>query len=389
MAEDFYIHALLMAALGQIALTVSLLMLRRGRLNVYWPVMVLFVASGISCTLPTFILFWPKLELYGLAIVLPLFVIQPVCLWLYVCALCSPTSWRFYRFRHGVHFIPLVVALAVSTFLTALPQTDLQALFIDYNQEPASGLAEGLIVAAFLLMVFWAIQSAIYITLSVLRLKQYQQQIKQVFASTQGRELAWLIAFVFIVGGAWLLSISFLLPSFAVRAIELPAEYFAAVYLLLIWFVSLWSLRSKPGFEGHYLKDDVAEVAIAKQPAQKYRKSALDENHQLRIKDKVLHAMKEEKLYLQENITLLSLAEHLAVSPNYLSQTLNQTLGESFFDFINRWRVEHAKAGLLNSRASVLDVAMEAGFNARSSFYKAFKKETGQTPTEYRKLNTK
>ncbi|MAD73529.1 MAG: hypothetical protein CML20_01770 [Rheinheimera sp.] len=66
------------------------------------------------------------------------------------------------------------------------------------------------------------------------------------------------------------------------------------------------------------------------------------------------------------------------------SQTANQTLQQSFYDYINEARIAAAKHLLLQTNDSVLTIAMAVGFNARSSFYKAFKIYTGLTPAQYR-----
>ena len=71
---------------------------------------------------------------------------------------------------------------------------------------------------------------------------------------------------------------------------------------------------------------------------------------------------------------------------NYISQTLNETLSINFFDFVNQWRIEAAKPKIIANQDTVLNIALEVGFNARPSFYKAFKQETGITPSEFRKM---
>ena len=70
---------------------------------------------------------------------------------------------------------------------------------------------------------------------------------------------------------------------------------------------------------------------------------------------------------------------------NHLSQTLNETLNENFFDHVNGWRVRDADfEQLTTTDQSILTIAYAVGFNSRSQFYKAFKRETGMTPTELR-----
>jgi AraC-like DNA-binding protein len=97
--------------------------------------------------------------------------------------------------------------------------------------------------------------------------------------------------------------------------------------------------------------------------------------------------MQSELLYLDETLTLYKLADHLAVPAHYLSQTLNQHLHTSFFEYVNQTRVEAAKQKLKQSDDSVLSIALSVGFNARSSFYTAFKANTGQSPAQFRAAN--
>jgi len=104
-----------------------------------------------------------------------------------------------------------------------------------------------------------------------------------------------------------------------------------------------------------------------------------------RIAAKVNALMKQDKLYLDANLSLQKLANYLAISPNYISQTLNETLSINFFDFVNQWRIEDAKPKIIANQDTILDIALAVGFNARSSFYKAFKQNTGKTPSEFRK----
>ncbi|MES9930149.1 MAG: helix-turn-helix domain-containing protein, partial [Candidatus Thiodiazotropha sp. 6PDIVS] len=74
-------------------------------------------------------------------------------------------------------------------------------------------------------------------------------------------------------------------------------------------------------------------------------------------------------------------------SPNYLSQVINEQSGYNFFDFINRYRVDEAKRCLTtpSGQSNVLSIALDSGFNSKSAFYTAFKRHTGQTPSQYRK----
>jgi AraC-like DNA-binding protein len=76
------------------------------------------------------------------------------------------------------------------------------------------------------------------------------------------------------------------------------------------------------------------------------------------------------------------------ISSRHLSQLLNERLGMSFFDYVNRLRVDEVKRLLSEPKLadrSILDLAFEAGFSSKSSFNSIFKRFTGQSPTAYRR----
>ncbi|MDQ0064869.1 helix-turn-helix domain-containing protein [Chryseobacterium lathyri] len=103
------------------------------------------------------------------------------------------------------------------------------------------------------------------------------------------------------------------------------------------------------------------------------------------LKD-LLKFVETEKPYLDDKLTLQKLAEQINLPEKQLSLLINQHTGKHFFDFINQFRIHDAKV-LLRERPqlTVLEVLYEVGFNSKSSFYTAFKKETNFTPTDCRK----
>ncbi|MEM1176521.1 MAG: helix-turn-helix domain-containing protein [Pseudomonadota bacterium] len=120
----------------------------------------------------------------------------------------------------------------------------------------------------------------------------------------------------------------------------------------------------------------------------KYAKSGLCEQQLESYKRQLQRAMIDEQLYLKSDMTLPRLAETIGCSVNHLSQVINAGFGVSFFDYLNRFRVEHAKALLSEGRPqdnAVLNVAFTVGFNSNSAFYAAFRKYVGRTPAQYRR----
>lgn len=119
----------------------------------------------------------------------------------------------------------------------------------------------------------------------------------------------------------------------------------------------------------------------------KYAKSGLAEEQIRSYKHALRRLMRDEQIYLRPGLTLPQLAKTVGCSVNHLSQVINSGFGVSFFDFINRHRVEHAKMLLekLDDHGAVLKVAFSVGFNSNSAFYSAFKKHVGTTPAEFRR----
>ena len=90
--------------------------------------------------------------------------------------------------------------------------------------------------------------------------------------------------------------------------------------------------------------------------------------------------------HLCERITLQAVAELVHLSPNYFSHLFKASSGISLWDYITARRVERA-VGLIcsNSTLTVLQIALDCGFNSTVHFNKAFKKHTGLTPNQLRK----
>ncbi|GAB3121730.1 helix-turn-helix domain-containing protein [Novispirillum itersonii] len=99
--------------------------------------------------------------------------------------------------------------------------------------------------------------------------------------------------------------------------------------------------------------------------------------------------MTRDTPYLDPLLTLPRLALKTGTTANTLSAVLNQHLGVNFFDFVNGYRVDDAARLLLACPdRTVLDIAMEVGFNSKSTFNAAFKKHTGTTPSAWRKTGS-
>jgi AraC-like DNA-binding protein len=133
-------------------------------------------------------------------------------------------------------------------------------------------------------------------------------------------------------------------------------------------------------------------TAMASSNAQhkKYAKSGLSVTQMHAYKERLELIMRTEQLFLRPDLTLPRLAVRMECTVNHLSQVINSGFGMSFFDYLNQYRVQHARQLLSNRDArndAILNIAFAVGFNSNSAFYAAFKKCVGQTPAQYRQAH--
>jgi len=103
-----------------------------------------------------------------------------------------------------------------------------------------------------------------------------------------------------------------------------------------------------------------------------------------------MRLMEDERIYRHDNVTIGTLATKLGIPEYKLRRLINQRLGYRNFNvFLNEHRIAEAKAALADpsqAEVPVITIAMDAGFQSLGPFNRAFKSETGLTPTEFRRL---
>lgn len=152
-------------------------------------------------------------------------------------------------------------------------------------------------------------------------------------------------------------------------ALLLPVLLYALFFASCFWPEMLGSLRHE----------------IQKR---KYEKSRLRSLNVAETVAALMHLMKVERAYSDEDLTLASLARELEISPPQLSEILNDHIQKSFTHFINEYRVTEAQ-NLIEKEPerTLLSIAHAVGFNSKSSFNRAFKHFTGETPQEFKTSN--
>lgn len=267
----------------------------------------------------------------------------------------------------------LLAALCLTPFLALTDLIHDRALS---GQDPRAQAATVGVMAA--LLIFSA-SGAVYL-LTVLRmLRTHLAGLKALFSNIEDRTLSWLRWILLMLAAAWLIDLADTLYGVLLgRALlnDLTADLIEAAWVYPLTFMALrqrWTL-SRP--EGK------TETAVA--DTRRYARSALGPDGMERIASNLEKAMRDGRLYRNAGLTLVDLQAAIRTPSNHISQTLNVFLGQTFFDFVNGWRIRDACGLLETTDLSVLEISDEVGFQSRSTFNAAFRKLQGIAPSAYR-----
>lgn len=379
-------------ALGVLGFTLQLLLPRLPQQPYLRPLLLALVTLMVILSGPVIFQLAPWLTfLYIAALPVAFFALLP-SLYQYAQALTASSEWHWQR-SHITEYWSQFLAIPLALLIYTLPGAEQQALFFS---ESAQLQGQSLLTAItfFSATLLWLALSIFYLIRITIQLRRYRQQLREVFAADKGKRLHWLNGLIIVLLLSWCYAVLVFVADERLASPWFSDTGVLLLSIILVWLLCYGGIQQRPGFAELFLTvptEDLPE-SVGEEPkpgdTAKYQRSALGEEQAKRIAGKVQRAVYEERLYLDPALTLYKLAAHIGVSAQYLSQTLNQTLQQSFYDYINDARIAAAKQQLQHTDDSVLNIAMAVGFNARSSFYKAFKASTGLTPAQFRAQNS-
>jgi AraC-like DNA-binding protein len=181
-----------------------------------------------------------------------------------------------------------------------------------------------------------------------------------------------------------------IIMSHSVFEVPLMRNIAYVFYLTLAFYLAYFALQQKAIFNEKRETDLALRIIINEDEQHDLnRKQILTEEQLLRLKPKLVELMESQKPYLNSELGLTDLAMMMQIGIHELSYLINVGFENNFYGFVNKYRVEESKI-LLNSskhqHLSIIGIAFEAGFNSKTVFNTTFKKMTGLTPTEFKKL---
>lgn len=273
---------------------------------------------------------------------------------------------------HLLHLLPyaihLVYLINVMFFLGQPEQNELLANTQAYNIP----LYSYLFIGAIFIYLF------AYLWYSYRTIQTYQSIIKNKFSTLKGISLDWL---KFIINSFAFVTLFAMVHNVLPALGSMPLNIASLIVLVgfIFFFINrvvIKALNQPEVFSGIALKE-----------AEKYSDTNLSLEEIDTYKSRLLLVLENEKLFLNPDLTIKLLADHIETNIKVLSQVINQGFNIKFYDFINSYRCDEVKNILKNSdnKMTILEAMYQAGFNSKSSFNKEFKKLTGETPTEFKK----
>ena len=160
-----------------------------------------------------------------------------------------------------------------------------------------------------------------------------------------------------------------------------------ATPFLFIKIESLWEpLRNHPRYIKALKKIKFEDDKEIESNTKKYKKTNISRELVTKVKKQLEDLMLNEKPYLNPTLTLSDLAEWVHISNNQLSQILNESIGQNFYDYVNQYRLKHfleIRGNPKYKHYTLLSLAYECGFNSKTTFNAFFKKSMGKTPSAY------
>jgi AraC-like DNA-binding protein len=220
------------------------------------------------------------------------------------------------------------------------------------------------------------VQGLLYTLITYTLLRNYEVKLKANYSSLDISNLRWAKTLTILLILALVLVSLFLLLFFVTQSYNRNLDYLYVIPTSLLIYAISYKLAGVSWPSG---ADQVAR-------ATKYEKSSLKYDQAKAYAIQLERFMAETKPYLKNELRLQEFADMMKIPAHHVSQVINEHLNTTFFDYINKYRVDEAKRLILTEpKSSLLEIAFKAGFNNKTSFNNAFKKFTSQTPAAFRK----
>lgn len=274
---------------------------------------------------------------------------------------------RGLRPRDGVHLLGFAVMLALNAHVLLMSDQQMQAL----SSRWVAG--EKTIGSWFDVPLF--VYSLSYVAAALVRVHRYRRHLRERRSDADRMSLRWIDVMAGCQVVVWIIATTQWLAT--VPGIDYRLLFGAvAAWVCVVGWLSLnqSSVASEPsGEEADDARRSPVEAGDARFPAVEARLAQLMGDG--------------DALYREPALTIAQVAKRSGYPEYLVSAVINRRFGGTFWDYINRLRVEAVRIHLADAAdtRTILDVAYDCGFTSKSTFNAAFKRQVGETPSHYRK----
>jgi AraC-like DNA-binding protein len=339
---------------------------------------------------------------------------------IYLYAVTVADRDRRLTWRDTLHFAPFVVTVIVGLPIYTMSGAEKIAL---YQQMQTGEIPLQIVIAAQLKLI----SGVIYATMTIAFLRRHRDRVKESYSSLERVNLTWLLWLGAAAAAIWLMAVVFqLTESAGVMRIGRGDDLISLAIAVLVYGIGYMGLRQPEIFRYETAEYRVPAEARAERRAEaraverpppreeavnaepepleprgsarlhvmgpetdtpRYERSGLTDREAEQLKDALMTAMDRDRPWRDSDLTLADLADRLSTTPHKLSEVLNSQVGQTFYDFVNGYRVREVQRRIAAGdakRLTMLALALDAGFASKSTFNMVFKKHTRQTPSDYR-----
>lgn len=305
---------------------------------------------------------------------------------IYLYAVTAADQGRRLRGRDVLHLVPFF-----ATVIRGLPIYLMSgAEKIAFYQGLLRGEAPPWFAVADILKL---VSGVTYATITIVFLRRHRERVKESYSSTERVNLRWLLWLGAASATIWLLAVAFqVLESAGIVRIGRGDDVIALAVAVLVYGIGYMGLRQREVFRYETAEYPVPAPETPATPEQeaaapRYERSGLTDRQAARLQEALMAVMDKERPWQNSELTLADLADRLSTTPHKLSEVLNSQLGQTFYDFVNGYRVREVQRRIAAGEArtiKMLSLALDAGFASKSTFNVVFKKFTSQTPSDFR-----
>ena len=214
--------------------------------------------------------------------------------------------------------------------------------------------------------------------------RNYRRRILSSVSSIDKIHLNWIKTLFYIraITAVFLIPVSLMAVGSGLIPMSVLQIVLESVSLIFFFLLGYY------GFNQTSIFTNIAQEHVEDDETPMYERSGLSEEMALNYHEKLVRLMESDRPYLNGELNAKDLAAMAGISTNHLSEILNKIEEQNFYEFVNGYRVREVKSRIKNpqfAHYTLLAIALDSGFNSKTSFNTVFKKITGKTPSEYAK----